>query len=48
MDPLIWDPILLRGTFKELYSGIYFLDPSGGLGKGDRTFPRRHRLMAEY
>ena len=32
IDPLIWDPILLRGTFKELYWGIYFLDPAGGLG----------------
>ena len=32
---LFWDPILLlRGTLKEPPKGIYFLDPSGGLGFG--------------
>ena len=32
VDPLIWDPILLWGTFKKPPIGIYFSDPSAGLG----------------
>ena len=32
LDPLIWNPILLKRTLKEHPVGIYLLDPSGGLG----------------
>ena len=30
----MWDPILLNGLYRNLHSGIYFLDPFGGLGFG--------------